>query len=324
MSKYWGHTMHKIVAEIEYGEKETFQKWNGKFYSESDLNQIAHITENTAIYRPNATLSDEGIPIAYVIVNAFPDDEIRNVLYEIESTTKMRANCSGPIDPEEMKEKGLIEGDHYKLRTPNSYYTRTKNGEWGMIAYANEINSVMIGAKRGRFTGKINISNEKMWKKLKTLPKYHEIAMKKANRELYKRQSKFAKETISPKHRHGMITTLSANRYSAMQSKAMSIHSDGKDVEYTTMCCFRQGEYTGAYLSFPRWGIGLDLPDNSVCIADSQSLHGVTPIFGAGQRFTTVAYTDRSCATIGNMGKSERLIGRFAKKESGSLEDFLE
>ena len=235
----------------------------------------------------------------------------------------MRANCSGPIDPEEMKKKGLIEGEHYKLRTPNSYHTRTKNGEWGMIAYANEINSVMIGAKRGRFTGKINISNDKIWKELKALPKYHEIAMKRADKELYKRQSNFAKETISPKHRHGMITTLSANRYSAMQSKAMSIHSDGKDVEYTTMCCFRQGEYTGAYLSFPRWGIGLDLPDNSVCLADSQSLHGVTPIFGAGQRFTTVAYTDRSCATIGNMGKSERLIGKYAKKESGSLEEFL-
>ena len=147
--------------------------------------------------------------------------------------------------------------------------------------------------------------------------------MAKADPELYERQSKFAEESIEEKFRHGMITTLSANRYSAMQSKAMSIHSDGKDVEYTTMCCFRQGEYTGAYLSFPRWGVGVDLPDNSVCVADSQSLHGVTPIFGAGQRFTTVAYTDRSCATIGNMGKSERLIGRFAKKESGSLEDFL-
>ena len=162
-----------------------------------------------------------------------------------------------------------------------------------------------------------------MWDRLKELSVYHELAMKKANPEIYQRQSKFAEETIEEKYRHGMITTLSANRYSAMQSKAMSIHSDGKDVEYTTMCCFRQGEYTGAYLSFPRWGVGLDLPDNSVCIADSQSLHGVTPIYGAGQRFTTVAYTDRSCATIGNMGKSERLIGKYAKKESGSLEEFL-
>ena len=316
--------MRKIVAQNDFGEKETFERWNGKFYTEDDLSQkIDNITENTAVYRPDATLDEEGIPIAYVITNVFPNDDIRNEQYAIEESSVMRANCAGPIDPVEMKKKGLIEGEHYKLRTPNSYHTRTKSGGWGMIAYANEINSVMVGAKRGRFTGALNISNEKMWHKLKELSVYHELAMEKANPEIYQRQSKFAEETIEEKYRHGMITTLSANRYSAMQSKAMSIHSDGKDVEYTTMCCFRQGEYTGAYLSFPRWGVGLDLPDNSVCIADSQSLHGVTPIYGAGQRFTTVAYTDRSCATIGNMGKSERLIGKYAKKESGSLEEFL-
>ena len=316
--------MRKIVAQNDFGEKETFEKWNGKFYTENDLFQkIDNITKDTAVYRPDATLDGEGIPIAYVITDVFPNDKIRDKLYAIEETSVMRANCSGPIDTEEMKKKGLIEGEHYKLRSPNSYYTRTKSGGWGMIAYANEISSVMIGAKRGRFTGALNISNEDKWKDLKELSVYHERAMKKANPEIYERQVKFAEETIEPKYRNGMITTLSANRYSALQSKAMSIHSDGKDVEYTTMCCFRQGDYTGAYLSFPRWGIGLDLPDNSVCIADSQSLHGVTPIFGSGQRFTTVAYTDRSCATIGNMGKSERLIGKYAKKESGSLEEFF-
>ena len=57
------------------------------------------------------------------------------------------------------------------------------------------------------------------------------------------------------------------------------------------------------------------LPDNSVCIADSKSLHCVTPIRGSGQRFTTVCYTDLSTATIGALGKPERLIGRFAKKK---------
>jgi hypothetical protein len=315
--------MRRIIAQNDFGEKETFERWNGQFYTEHDLSEIVTVTEDTAVYRPDATLDDEGVPIAYVITNVFPNDDIRNELYAIEESSVMRANCAGPIDPVEMKKKGLIEGEHYKLRSPNSYHTRTKSGGWGMIAYANEINSVMIGAKRGRFTGALNISNEKMWDRLKELSVYHELAMKKANPEIYQRQSKFAEETIEEKYRHGMITTLSANRYSAIQSKAMSIHSDGKDVEYTTMCCFRQGEYTGAYLSFPRWGVGLDLPDNSVCIADSQSLHGVTPIYGAGQRFTTVAYTDRSCATIGNMGKSERLIGKYAKKESGSLEEFL-
>ena len=222
-----------------------------------------------------------------------------------------------------MKKKGLIEGEHYKLRTPNSYYVKTKSGKWGMIAYANEINSVMIGAKRGRFTGAINISNPIKWEELEKLCVDVERAFYKAAPEIYRRQRKYAEEAIAPEHRHGMVTTLSANRYSAMQSTAMAVHSDGKDVEYTTMSCHRQGSYTGAYLSFPRWGVGIDLPDNAVCIADSKSLHCVTPIHGPGQRFTTVCYTDRSCATQGNMGKSERLIGRFAKNEVGSLEDFI-
>ena len=315
--------MKKIIAKNDYGEKETFEKWNGKFYDESDLDQIINIQSDTAIFRPDATLAGEGVPIAYVVTNAFPNDHMRDILYGIQESSVMRANCSGPIDKEEMAAKGLIEGEHYKLRTPNSYHTRTKNGGWGMIAYANEIDSVMIGVKRGRFTGKINISNPDKWELLEELCADVEKAFDKASPEIYQRQSKFAEETIEEKYRHGMITTLSANRYSAMQSKAMSIHSDGKDVEYTTMCCFRQGDYTGAYLSFPRWGIGLDLPDNSVCIADSKSLHCVTPIHGPGQRFTTVCYTDRSCATQGNMGKSERLIGRFAKNEVGSLEEFI-
>jgi hypothetical protein len=51
-----------------------------------------------------------------------------------------------------------------------------------------------------------------------------------------------------------MITTISANRYSKNESKGMSVHSDGRDVEYTIMSCHRKGEYEGAYLSFPRWG----------------------------------------------------------------------
>ena len=315
--------MIRITAKNDYGEKETFEKWNGKFYDESDLDQIINVTGDTAIYRPDSTLDNEGVPIAYVVTNAFPDNHMRDILYSIEESSVMRANCAGPIDAEEMKKKGLIEGEHYKLRTPNSYYVKTKSGKWGMIAYANEINSVMIGAKRGRFTGAINISNPIKWEELEELCVDVERAFYKAAPEIYQRQRKYAEEAIAPEHRHGMVTTLSANRYSAMQSTAMAVHSDGKDVEYTTMSCHRQGVYTGAYLSFPRWGIGIDLPDNSVCIADSKSLHCVTSIHGPGQRFTTVCYTDRSCATQGNMGKSERLIGRFAKNEVGSLEDFI-
>ena len=176
--------MKRIFAEQDYGEKQTHEKWNGKFYDESNLNQIVHITEDTAIYRPDATLDGIGIPIAYVITDAVKDENIENILYSVEDSSVMRANCAGPILPEEMAKKGLIEGKDYKLRSPNSYYLKTKSGKWGMIAYSNSIDSVMVGAKRGRFTGKVNISNEELFQKLKDLPRYVEAAFEKADPEI--------------------------------------------------------------------------------------------------------------------------------------------
>ena len=170
--------MRYITLTKDLGEKETFAKWNGKFLDESSYDTVEVVTKDTAIMKPTISLDGSDVPLAYVMTNAFPDDEVRECLASIEDTSTMRANCSGPIDHEEMKSKGLIEGEHYKLSTPNSYYVRTKSGGWGMIAYANEIHSVMIGYKRGRFTGGIDASG---WTKdhpeefdtLKNISKYN-------------------------------------------------------------------------------------------------------------------------------------------------------
>ena len=322
--------MKYITAKIDLGEKETFQKYNGKFLEESDAQDLITVTEDTAIMKPVVSLDGSDVPLAYVICNAFPNDNVRNVLASIEDTSTMRANCSGPINKEEMKKKGLIEGRDYKLRTPNSYHVRTKSGGWGMIAYANEIHSVMVGYKRGRFTGAIDSSgwtkdNPEKFEILKEIAIYNEKAFDKANSIVYNKQRKFAEEYIKPEHRIGSFTTLSANRYHAGQSASMSAHIDSGDTEFgmTTMCVFRQGDYQGAYLTFPRYGIGIDAPDNSVLIADSREVHGVTSIRGNGERFSCVAYCDNRLATIGNAGKSERLIGKYAKKQSGNLEGFM-
>jgi DNA (cytosine-5)-methyltransferase 1 len=245
-----------VRAIKDYGARETVFKWKGEFLQESDLSQIIKITQDTVITTPT------GIPIAWVVVNAFPNDSMREELYGIEGDSVMRANCSGPIDHDEMKSKGLVEDVDYKLRTRNSYFKRNKSGDWNRIAVANSINSVMIGSKRGRFTGRINLSNPVKWKRLKELCAHVENAFKKATPELYKRQKQFAEAAIEPRHRHGIITTISANRYSSDQTTAMSVHTDGRDVELTTMSCHRKGDYEGAYLAFPRWGLGIDLPDN--------------------------------------------------------------
>ena len=325
--------MKKIVVDKDLGKKETFDMWNGKFLDETSYDQVIKVTdEDMGIMKPVLSLDGSDVPLAYVITNAYGDDKVRNVLMTIEDKSTMRANCAGPIVKEEMEAKGLIEGEHYKLRTPNSYYVKTKSGKWGMIAYSNEINSVMIGFKRGRFTGAIDSSgwvkdNPKKWEELQDIAKWNERAFEKANPEVYHKQKSFCEKFIEPEYRigNGIFTTMSANRYHVGQSAKMAAHVDSGDLNagMTTMSHFREGDYEGAYLTFPRYGVAIDAPDNSVIIADSNQLHGVTQIKGTGQRFTCVAYCDNRLATKGAAGKSERLIGKYAQKESGSLEDFI-
>ena len=323
--------MKNIVLKTDLGQKYTFDKWNGRFLGKNDYEKVVRVESDTAIFKPNMRVDGSYEPLAYIITNAYDDnDEVRNTLASIEDTSRMRANCSGPIDSKEMKAKGLIEGVDYKLRSPNSYLTKKKNGEWGMIAYANEIHSVMIGYKRGRFTGEIGASgwcndNPEKFKTLSKITYWNEKAFKKANPEIYHNQKGFAETFIEERYRvgGGIFTTLSANRYHVGQSARMSAHVDSGDTDMglTTMCVFRHGEYDGAFLCFPRYGVAIDAPDNSVVIADSLQIHGVTPISGKGERFSCVAYCDNRLATKGSKARTPKPIGKYAKPNT--LEEFF-
>ena len=325
--------MKYITATKDLGKKDTFTKWNGKFLDEKSYDQVIKVTdEDTGIMKPVVSLDGSDVPMAYVMTNVYEDDSIRNTLMSIEDVSVMRANCSGPILEEDMLAKGLKLGVDYRLRSPNSYQVKTSSGKWGMIAYANELHSIMIGYKRGRFTGGIDVSgwvkdNPKKWEELQIITYWNEKAFKKANASIYGKQKAFCETYIEPEHRigGGIFTTMSANRYHVGQTGKMGAHVDSGDLNagMTTMSCFREGDYEGAYLVFPRYGIAIDAPDNSVIIADSNEVHGVTQIKGNGQRFTCVTYCDNRLATKGVAGKSERKIGRFGRKESGSLEDFI-
>ena len=174
--------MKKIVVDKDLGKKETFDMWNGKFLDETSYDQVIKVTdEDMGIMKPVLSLDGSDVPLAYVITNAYGDDSVRNTLMTIEDVSVMRANCSGPILEEDMLKKGLKLGVDYRLRTPNSYQLKTSSGKWGMIAYSNEIHSVMIGYKRGRFTGGIDSSgwvkeNPEKWKELQVISYWNELA----------------------------------------------------------------------------------------------------------------------------------------------------
>ena len=170
-------------------------------------------------------------------------------------------------------------------------------------------------------------SNQPKWEILKRIAPLNESALKKAAPDVWRMQRTFADNHIESKYHIGgaPITALSANRYSTEGTAKMSAHVDGKDLEFglTTMCVFRIGDYKGAYLTFPRYGIAVDADDGDVIIADSNELHGVTPISGNGVRLSCVAYCDEHVATKGIAGKSENPIGPHNKDKHGSLDNFF-
>ena len=323
--------MQTHIAKKDLGKKETDLRWKGNFLGDDSYDDLIVVTdEDTNIYKPFRTIDGNHVPLATIITNVYPDDSIKEMLKEISDVSVMRGNCAGPIDRKEMESKGLVEGVDWKLRTPNSYYVRTKVGGWGKIAYCNEISSVMIGYKRGRFTGKIDTAgwckdNPEKWERFSEISKWNQAAFKMSLPEIYEKQKKWIEASVKSEHRVGMFTTFSANRYHIGQSKAMSAHIDSGDLDagLTTMNCFRDGDYSGAYLCFPRYGIAIDAPDNSVICADSSELHGVTYIKGNGTRYTTTAYCDNRLATQGAAGKPERLIGKVAKENENNLESFF-
>ena len=83
---------------------------------------------------------------------------------------------------------------------------------------------------------------------------------KKGCPDIWKLQRTYADECIDEQYHLGIPTTLSANRYSSEGTAKMSAHVDGKDLEFgmTTMCVFRLGDFGGAYLVFPRYGVAID------------------------------------------------------------------
>ena len=118
----------------------------------------------------------------------------------------------------------------YRLRTPNSS-TQNQVCKWGMIAYSNEIHSVMIGY----VTSLVELSSwvkkiQRNGRSYKTL-QYGMRVHLRANIDVYTNRSSFCDNHIEPEYRiGGIFTTLSANRYHIGQSSKMGAHVDSGDL----------------------------------------------------------------------------------------------
>ena len=98
----------QIHLEKDYGYDVVKASHRGKFPSEKDWDIVYRVTdEDTSIFKPENTLDGRKKPLAHVVCNVYPDDIVRDTLYDMNETSEMRANAAGPINHEQMEKMGL-------------------------------------------------------------------------------------------------------------------------------------------------------------------------------------------------------------------------
>jgi hypothetical protein len=58
------------------------------------------------------------------------------------------------------------------------------------------------------------------------------------------------------------------------------MHTDKGDLDagFSTLGCIRRGQYEGGCISFPQYGVGVDMKDGDVLLMDAHEWHGNTPM----------------------------------------------
>lgn len=288
--------------------KASVAKYKGKILTEEDYDIVCASDKSFRVLGPEAGLWGQREELAIVVKGVYNDEtEIYDVLKNIKLTSDLRTTQSGPVNKNLLEEKGLVEGEDYKLINENSYIRKSKSGKWQDVERGNEIHSGMIGYKKNRWTGENTITpwcdnNPDEWNVLKDIAHINEEIFAKHLPATHDYQKEWVKAYIKPTDRIGkkeessIFTTLSINKYHKDYSvNGMGAHVDPGDVQggRTTMAVFGEGEIEGAYFVFPRWGIAVKREHGDVVIADSHEIHGVTPITGGdGSMITCVAYSD--------------------------------
>jgi hypothetical protein len=82
-------------------------------------------------------------------------------------------------------------------------------------------------------------------------------------------------------------TTLTANR-----NWQSPVHKDEGNLPGTmsALAVLEAGRYAGGHLAFPKWGVGIDVREGDVLVADfAAEFHGNTPVEGAEGGYTRVS-----------------------------------
>jgi len=308
-----------VVEDIGF---QSAMRYQGQIPSPEDYDTVLDaevINCDFKVLGPRDIFGDRPL-LAAIKRHAFTDQDytdIKTCLDSINITSDLRIAQAGPWDPKELlRQYNWVEGVDYKFKggNKNAMIRRKKDGTWDTVARGRPIHSVLIGYKRGRFTGEIELDawSKKNPDKLEILNRMNVIA-DATYQEIapfeYAAQRAFADDNIPKTYHLGgtIFTTLSANKYEDDDTSMMGYHIDAGDLNTSLTCLsvFHIGTFTGALFVLPQFRVAISIGDGDVFVGDSRKQHGVSPIAGKGRRLSCVSYCDTRLANDPNLRYTE-------------------
>ena len=141
---------------------------------------------------------------------------------------------------------------------------------------------------------------EKNAEPIRRLLKTAESAYLKLERDEFIKHAEMMRRRIDRRYRlirGGLFTTLAVNCY-GREMPAMNYHIDknGDESGLATISVFRRGQYDGGLFVLPQYRAAFSVGNGDVFLSNSRKTHGVTPIVGAGNRFSVVSYASTALA----------------------------
>lgn len=244
----------KIPAE-EMAAKEQ------KLLSDADYNVV--LTGPTRVLRP------DGKPLCVYLPGAI-SPELRAQAWPILHSLKNSYTSN----------RGMASGS--KKIHPNDDKSRRN--------YGINVDSAIAGSYRENTGPKAGLCRLTAWTG-KEFPAWQELwplfeaiaaALQEHVPERYRAQAREAQQTAPEWVIPGTpFTTITINN-----TWATAVHQDKGDLDagFSTLACFRQGDYAGGLLTFPEYRVAVDMQDRDLLLMDAHDWHGNTPLLPEPER----------------------------------------
>ncbi len=245
----------------------------------------------------------------------------------------------GGISPEIKHEAapilGLLKGSYTNNRGMASGGERISGG--GQRTYARAVDSAIAGAWEAhgpkQFCRLTAWTGNEMDKYVGLFPLFQQIAnlLEEHVPERYANQVKLSRETNPAWVIDGTpFTTITINN-----TWPTATHHDKGDLDagFSTLAVFREGDFSGGWLCFPEYKVGVDLQDGDVLLMDAHEWHGNTQfspeperkpngqLLGnpGFERISVVCYYRTRMAACGSIAYEDQRRAEYARNRQEAL-----